>query len=460
MYVFRVPEENPELGETWELFDPIQGKASQAVVIELTEGSPNTAPIVRVMNRLGRRITVARSLFRLNWRFVHEAPNQACWYADRPERCQDKAFFRIQEADGWVWVCTRHIPAGRTVQFPFDRVEERALGTPEVIGCPACHTPTRRAATIDEETEVPVRVCGRCGTNWVRLDLEDSDGVQLVEQVVQAGEALHGRVRNIQAFVGFEAWTVVRRIIQPQVTIQGIPIRQNPVVGPRTVIVTGDSVYVQVPESTGREAPILPAVNSYWIQNRGGRVVEVQRVTIDQTTGGMVTFQVPDQDQPSTLPLRDFFRQFRVDTPKEDDVQILPHEPVPQERPLAGDTWWSWDTKKPVMILRIDTRDEGEGFVRFKGAGLPDMTVPVEDFIKEYQLEPPVPDCQPGEEWIDDTQSKVVRVREIDITRRRISVTNKSGALEHIPLATFASSFVRLERVSVYTRILDGEEDD
>lgn len=459
MYVFRVSSENPELGETWELYDPLQGKASQAVVIELTEGTPNTAPTVRLMNRLGRRVTFARTLFRLNWRFAHEAPTASCWYADRPERCQDKAFFRLLETDGWVWVCTRHIPAGRTVQFPFDRLDERALGTSE-IGCPTCHTPTRTAGsgtTLDEETDVPVNFCGRCGTNWVRLDLEDSDGVRLVEQVAQAAEALHGRVRNIQAFVGFEAWSVVRRVIQPQVKIQGIPVRQNPIIGPRTVIVTGETTHVQVPETTGRDSPILPAVNSYWVQIRGARIVEVQKVTMDQTTGGTVTFQVPGQDQPSTLSLRDFFRQFRVNTPKEDEVQILPHEPIPQERPLAGDTWWSWDTKKPVMVLRVDA--DGE-VVRFKGAGLPDMTIPVEDFIAAYQLEPPVPDCLPGEEWIDDNQSKIVRIREVDMVRRRICVTNKSGAVEFIPLGTFASSFVRLERVSVYARILDAEDDD
>ncbi len=455
--------DNPELGETWELFDPLQGKSSQAVVIELTEGFPSTAPIIRVMNRLGRRTTVARSLFRLNWRFVHEAPNQACWYANRPERCQDKAFFRIlADHDGWTWICTRHIPAGRTVQFPFDRLDERALGTSE-IGCPSCHTPTRSVGSgtiLYTATDVRVNFCGRCGSNWVRLDLEDSDGVRLVEQVAHAGEALHGRARNIQAFVGFEAWTVVRRVIQPQVEIQGIPVRQNQIVGPRTVIVTGESVHARVPETTShasREVPILPAIHSFWVQIRGGRIVEIQKVTVDQTTGGVVTFQVPGQDQPSTLPLRDFFRQFRVNTPKEDEVQTLPHEPLPQERPLAGDTWWSWDTKKPVMVLRVDA--DGE-VVRFKGAGLPDMTIPIEGFIAAYQLEPPVPDCLPGEEWIDNNQSKIVRIREVDMVRRRIGVTNKSGTIEFIPLGTFAASFVRLERVSVYARILDAEDDD
>lgn len=138
-------------------------------------------------------------------------------------------------------------------------------------------------------------------------------------------------------------------------------------------------------------------------------------------------------------------------------MQTLPHEPLPQERPLAGDTWWSWDTKKPVMVLRVDA--DGE-VVRFKGAGLPDMTIPIEGFIAAYQLEPPVPDCLPGEEWIDNNQSKIVRIREVDMVRRRIGVTNKSGTIEFIPLGTFAASFVRLERVSVYARILDAEDDD
>lgn len=461
MYGFIVPADNPELGETWELYDPLQAKASQAVVVETTEGSPNMAPTIRVMNRLGRRITLARALFRLNWRFLHEAPNQACWYAERPEKCRDKAYFRILSDSGWTWICTRHIPAGHTVQFPFDRLDERALGTSE-IGCPNCHTPTRAPGSgteYDEASQLHVNSCGRCGASWVRLDLEAEEGssIRLVEQVAQAAEALHGRVRNTQAFIGFEAWAAVRQVIQPQVHIQGVPLRQNPAIGPRTVLVTGDSVFTQTrtPEPRNQAAPLLPAVGSFWIQIRGGRIVEVLRI---ESSDDVVVFQVPDQDKPSTMRVREFLRQFRVNTPREDEVQILPHEPVHQDRPLPGDTWWSWDTKQPVMILGLKANEVGAEMVRFRGSAIPEMTVPVEDFIQEFQLEPPVPDCLPGEEWIDD-QSKIVRIRSVDMEKRRIVAIGKSGVVELIPLGTFASSFKKLERVSVHARILEEDED-
>lgn len=476
--------ENPQVGETWELYDPAEGRASQAVIVELTGGNSGQASAVRLMNRLGRSFVVPVRSFLLTWRYVYEAVTHPCWY-DQRQGCSRRASLQVNDPSGWVWVCDRHLPAGRQALLPFDRPEDRDNLTASETQCPRCNTAIRfpgSSSERDPDSSVTIQRCGRCGSHWVLLmgRGDDEDGVSLCEQINEAAEALHGRAINVRAIVGFASYRAIRDIIRPSSSVAGTPVQQGPGVGANNVVVIGDrpqtggvrrlggapgSDEPMPPVERRPLSPLTPAVGSIWQEVLGGALVEVVDIQEDRIDRELVVFQAGLEDR-RTLPVREFLARFNVNVrprhpmaepppPTKAEVAIMPG-------PRAGDTWWQITTGRPSLVVAVETDEDDRHHVRLRDVtpDSPTTHLAMDEFVKRFSLDPPDPGCAPGEEWTDDVEGAVLKISEVKLGRREVVGTNRQGQRQVVPLALFMTRYRRVIRRSVYERLLEDDDGD
>lgn len=442
-----MPVDDPQVGETWRLTDPFGQKSQEAVIIHARPGRPDSAAALVLMNRLGRRVTVARTLFTLSWHFQHEAhkPDWACWYTTRPERCVQTAYFQVQGAEGWVRVCPEHIPAGQTVLLPHETPSNRALLAE--VGCPICQATIRAPGIVSESTEaLPITICGRCHQRWVRIDVDSTNARQttVLEQIVRAAATIDGPV---QAMVGFEAWSVIRPR-GSNVALQDITLVQSPRIGPRTIIVTN----APAPKHLQSGTTMTPAIGSIWRQIKGDRLAEILRIETDLVCGTRVVLQLADQSEPTTLPIREFASRFMTGSQYDAEVQVVAGPPDRRARPILGDTWWSREARRPVLVMSAAFDEIGNEVVKFQD-GSTETVLSTNMFLEQFQIEPPLPECQVGEEW-NNREPNALVITGIDMAHRQIHGA-RLGVPEVVSLATFVLQFTKVVRRTVYDLIDD-----
>lgn len=454
-----MPVDQPQVGETWELYDPTTEKASQAVVVELRFGTPLAAEAVRLVNRLGRSMVIPTRSFLQMWRFAHDATEHTC------VTCSNQACFQTNDDQGWVWICERHLRLGAQALLPADRPQDRDLLLVGDLHCPHCNTTSSypgSGAECDPETLVVVHRCGRCGSQWALIlgAGQDDDGLVLSESVTSAAEALHGRVLNIRAIVGHAAWAAIRRVIRPATHIAGVPVQQGPNIGALTVIVIGSRVStggvqrlggVQITRTPVEPVPILPGIATIWRNHLGGPLVVVRE--LQETAGGHdVLFS--DGEATHRLDARDFVRNYGIShTPIEATAPAPRPPPEGSPAPRPGETWWfRGPATRPVFVLAVNVNEAGSQAISYKDMAEATATASVAEFLTKFSFDPPDPGCAPGEEWVDH-QGTVFRIDEVRLGRREIVVSSTTSTRGVVPLALFVTRFRKLVRKSVYSHL-------
>lgn len=486
-----MPTNDPRAGETWELFDPSTERASQAVILTILHQPFQSGPgTVRLMNRLGRTIVVPMNSFLISWQYLHEAIQHSCWYRDRTPRCDRMASLQVNDPSGWVWVCDQHLPAGQQALLPFDNPRDRDNITALENQCPRCNTSLNTPGSgseVDPETEIVLQRCGRCGSQWATFLARgnDDDGLTLSEGITAAAEALHGRATNIRAIVGFTAFTAIRRVIQPASHVVGTPVQQGNNIGANTVIVIGDRPVtggrsaatnftvtqddrpirggdVSQREIERRPDPLMPAVGSIWQAVLGAALVEVVDIRREAPGREVVVFSVgTDPEDRSELSLREFLGRYTLNgRPRLRPGDPHPMAPLPEKgptKPRAGDTWWHRRTGKPAFILAVEFDTDGRNIVRFNDAG-PAVPLELEEFLAAYTIDPPDPGCKAGEEWVDD-KGDLIKIEEVRLPRREVVGLNAKGLKTTVPLALFMARYRQVIRRSIYSRLVDDDDD-
>lgn len=457
-------------------------RASQAVIVEISQPRPETAGTVRLVNRLGRAIVIPTRSFLQTWRYVHEAITHDCGYSNRPQGCDRRASLQVNDRSGWAWVCDRHLPVGHQALLPFDMPVDRDNLTTLENQCPRCNTAMTAPGSgteVDTETGVVVQRCGRCGSQWVSLmgRGEIDDGLSLCEQITDAAEALHGRVANVSAIVGFNAWASIRRIIQPASHVAGTPLRQTSSgVGANNVIVIGDRPTTGVQRLSGlpslaptptAEAPVerrplsplTPAIGSIWQDVHGAQLVEV--IAIQQEFDReVVVFRIgPSEEDSASLPVRTFLGRFTLNGRPRSQPIPLPPMPATAPGPRSGDTWWQRRVGRPVFIVGVETDDDGRHLVHYKDNNGPSVPITMTEFLDSFTIDPPDPGCAVGEEWVGE-DGNVFRIDEIRLARREIIGSTATTPRMMVPLAIFMTRYRKLVRRSVYDRLREDDDDD
>lgn len=480
-----MPADDPQIGETWELQDPVAESASQAVVVEVAPQRRETAALIRLVNRLGRSIVVPTRSFLQTWRFLHEAVTHDCWYSNRPQGCDRRASLQVNDRNGWVWVCDRHLPVGHQALLPFDMTGDRDNLTVLEDQCPRCRTPmgTPGSGTeCDSETGIVVQRCGRCGAQWVSLlgRGEPDEGVPLCEQITDAAEALHGRVVNVSAIVGFTAWAAIRRIIQPASHVAGTPLvgPSRGGLGANNVIVIGDrpgsAVGVQrlsglpslaptpaaeAPVERRPLSPLTPAIGSIWQEVHGAQLVEVMDIQEDPIDREVVIYRVgPNEGDSASLPVRTFLGRYTLNGRPRSQPVPLPPTPAVAPGPRAGDTWWQRRVSRPVFVVGVEFDEEGRHLVRYKDVG-PPVAIEMNEFLGAFTIDPPEPGCVVGEEWADEA-GVVLKIEEVRVGRREVIGSTATTSKMMVPLAIFVTRYRKIVRRSVYERLLEDDDDD
>lgn len=407
-----MPADNPLVGETWEMVDPVTGEAAQAVVSE-TNAAHNS---VRLIARLGRRLAMPQRSFLMTWHFVQEAPNHVCAHG----ACDNPGFLQVHDLGTWVMVCPDHLPAHVVPLLPTDSTEGG------LDHCPLCRASTHSSTSNSHEVEgVVIEHCGSCDCYWVNIlantDEEDPYTAEL-ERGVLFGEAigdvaplLEQRGLRVRGVLGPVAWAALRRTTgtnstgdhTSKLSYQGVELTIEPRLSSLLVLI-GDRAKTGIQRlggTPGREAPNtvigVPERGTLWTPLDGGARVQVSDVQIGATAGG------PGQ----RMTVR---------------ARVVPTADAP--------------TREIVL-------------------GLQEFLALYQQFVsrppdKNPKSEPPP--CEVEEEWVSPENALVVVSQIVD---GGITIRHENGALQTIPTYIFRTRYRKAPpRRSVYQRLMDDDD--
>jgi len=250
-----MPADNPLVGETWEMVDPVTGEAAQAVVAEIDSGA------VRLIARLGRRLAMPRRSFLTTWHFVQEAPNHVCAHGT----CENPGYLRVDDLGTWVLVCQDHLPAWVQPLLPTDDPENSSLDR-----CPLCRSSTRGSGSNAHEVEgVMLQHCGSCDCYWVSVEVESDEedtqaaefdrGVQLGEAIGDVTPLLEQRGLRVRGVIGQRALVALQRTVggaglsqENKPSFQGVELTVEPRLN-FTLVLIGDRARTGIQRLGGRQ---------------------------------------------------------------------------------------------------------------------------------------------------------------------------------------------------------------
>jgi len=389
-----MPADNPLVGETWEMVDPVTGEAAQAVVSEIDDGA------VRLIARLGRRLAMPRRSFLMTWHFVQEAPGHVCAHGT----CDNPAFLRVDDLGTWVMVCPDHLPAWVQPLLPTDDPESNSLDR-----CPMCRASTHGSGSnVHEVDGVLIQHCGSCDCYWVALasSSEEDDpivatlehGIQLVEAIANTAPLLEQRGLLAQGNAGAVAWSRLTHTLDAEVSgnemsVQGVKVRLVPQLGEFLVLVgSRPKTGVQRLGGTpGRQAPTgtvlgVPERGSFWTNiddHAQVRVVDVQISEVANGPGQRMTVKAHTTTMPSKeieLGLQEFLGRFQQRVSDQSTERRRPPEPPPCD---VGDEYISPENAH-VEVSEVTTNSV---VVKHEHGGL--QTLPTYIFSTRYRKAPP-----------------------------------------------------------------------
>lgn len=449
-----MPQGSPQLGETWELANPVAGAAEQAVIVEMRPES-----ITLLSQRTGRRVAVPDRSFRLTWQFTRASQPRSCEHED----CQARAVINAPNplTGGSQWVCADHI--GRLETGPGR--------------CPSCGMNEPEAPEEGEEGLL-IHECGRCHRQWV-VEIgqgETTDGLVLGEHIADIVEHFEaGGEFIVRCRLGRTALANLRRSVgnlgndvdNPQ--FMGVQLTADDAFGSNNaVLIAYPANEVRNVQSLGGGSarivggglatdPEQPRIGSRWqrdIQDVAAErtyteIVIVTDVRTDMTTGIMVAFETEGGDNSNTRSLREFLQDYEPEAQR----LVFGHHKRPSdpENPALNETWWDTESRKPITIVRLE-----KGRVRFRmDSGRPASMAKV-DFLKLYKPHPIAPECKPGEEY-EDTKGIVVTVTDLNDTDCIVSVEGKDGGTFVIAYWEFDDRYKKIARKTTYERLMEDD---
>jgi len=396
-----MPADNPLVGETWEMVDPVTGEAAQAVVAEIDSGA------VRLIARLGRRLAMPRRSFLTTWHFVQEAPNHVCAHGT----CENPGYLRVDDLGTWVLVCQDHLPAWVQPLLPTDDPENSSLDR-----CPLCRSSTRGSGSNAHEVEgVMLQHCGSCDCYWVSVEVESDEedtqaaefdrGVQLGEAIGDVTPLLEQRGLRVRGVIGQRALVALQRTVggaglsqENKPSFQGVELTVEPRLN-FTLVLIGDRARTGIQRlggTPGRQTPErqtttlgVPERGTLWTALQGGPRVQINDVQISRAAGGpgqRMTVKAHTVEAPSReieVGLQEFlslYAQVKPEGASDAAPQKLRREPPPCE---IGEEWISPEDKY-VEVAKIS---ETVIIVRHE-EGLA-QTIPTYIFRTRYRKAPP-----------------------------------------------------------------------
>lgn len=441
----------------------LTGRVIQSVVCEVRNiyRTGQSAMQVALLNRLGRKVSIATQSFLQTWRFISANEPHPCSSPD----CDRPAWLRMNASE-WRWVCDRHLPSGRVALLPQDPADANLAVVPEE--CPRCSrplatTPGTRSEAVSEEdpfaSQIVAWFCGACESAWVPLYAKNDpeDGVRLCEEIIAASSVLEELGHQAIALAGTTAYAAIRSIAKPHNHVTGVPYNLSNKLAALNVVVLNHRT-----ATTTASARMRPAIGSTWSARKDGELVEVLAVSTDSEE--VVWRGTVSSRQTTTL--KEFLANFTTGSARE-TVAVMGSRPKPRVPPpgcpRAGDTWWNFATQQPVFIVRVEVDDEEGTRIHFQDGSRNAFPALVEDFLKEYTFEPPSLGCAPGQEWIDEI-GRLFKVSEVRLDSREIvGETMPEGQRRVVTMAMFQTQFRRLIRKSAHALVdedIFGDEPD
>lgn len=184
----------------------------------------------------------------------------------------------------------------------------------------------------------------------------------------------------------------------------------------------------------------------------------------------MVRFS-DQEDNIQALPVRMFLGRYRLENETDlvtsipyaqDIVESVKPEDLEDPHPRISETWWHKKTTQPVFITAIEVDLEKGTHITFRGGINPSERLTQEAFLEQYEYSPTAPPCEPGEEWFGDGESVIIQ--EVVMERREVIVIKKNAETprvkKNLSFPLFLGKYKKIERVSVYDRILGDDFED
>lgn len=371
-----MPVNNPMVGETWEMTDPVSGQPAQAVVISLTDTA------VRLMSRQKRTLNFPLRSFHLTWRFLREAPVQSCAYAG-----------------SWVWVGHAHLPIHARPLLPVDNnfnAWSSSGALPE--NCPSCSTSIGSEGYSHREVEGQViHRCGSCNIVWVQRTLPESENLGLDggEAILDLATVLEREGFGARALVGQDVWTSILRLLGPVgviVTVAGVEVQMH-TGDPRSIILLGDrpgrghrTGIQRLGGQPDRTSATIPDIGSLWQDCQSGRVMRVDQIRFATLTGQAgrqirIEGTLTDSDRtPIEVWLEDFVKSY---TPC---GTSLDRQCPPGNLDLDCSVGEAWEDSRGVQLKVTKV---GADFVEGQLESSGQIIVPVATFRSKYKKVPP-----------------------------------------------------------------------
>lgn len=365
-----MPFGNPNVGETWEVTDPVTNQPSQAVVTEVGE------TFVRLLSRQQRRIAFPTRSFHLMWRFIQEAPAQSCAFSG----CASRGYLQVNDLGRWVWVCQAHIPPHTRILLPADNRFETAGESGQ---CPSCGNPVGSAGSSHRELEGhTVHRCGACNTLWVQESIAETEEAALRSREIirELTYLLENEGQPIKVFVGRMVWGFLQEL-GPVQDIAGAEILLHEGGDPLSVTVVGSHVRpLRVQRLGGQpDRQNIPEEGSLWQDCQSGKVMQVAQIrfaTLIGQSGRQVRVEgtVVEDGSPVEVWLEDFVKTYSPYKLHTED-NILP---------CAVGEFWADSADRRVEVTGFD----GDYVVIKLDSGNP-AVVPVKTFKDKYKKVPP-----------------------------------------------------------------------
>ena len=432
MYGSRVPANDPQVGETWQLGNNFGDPAELAVIVETTDNR------ITLVSRLGRRLAVPRQSYGM-WTFVRDAPTNVhgCFQTG----CGAQAWLRTPEIsrDGsvrrWRWVCGMHVVVGNQVLLPSDNPDE--VEAARLDECPACGSPRHNPADVPEGLPFSVRSCLRCNRLWTLLigQGSEADGVNLGENIRDVVEALESEGEyQVRVRIGRVAFAALRRAVGRLGMDPGHPH----LVG--TQLIRDDSF--------GSNNAVCIAYLAHEV--RGVQRLGGQPSSDDAQTNPPVIDIEPTGSTPNPVARQATGAESILEAEDERILETIDRIAT-SPQPRKDDVWWEREQNMPATITKVD----GE-MISFRRRDGLTGTLAKERFQTDYRTDAPTPKCKVGEEW-EDSQGTSIIVTEVDTDSACIYVRNPNGSPFVIPVWEFGDNYKKLERKTVYERLLDDD---
>lgn len=389
-----MPENNPQVGETWEIINPSTSTPEQAVIGSFTPTA------VRLISRLGRVISFPHRSFELSWKFAHGLQDHDC------KACPNPGYLQIEEAGVWVWVCEEHLPPEQNrIRLPGDNPRNLESLPGGISQCPNCQLAIRDDRPFDAGSFTCHRCLG-CNHIWTLLLGRGipEDGLNLSEMIIDVADALHGRVMSLEALVGSAALSAIQRAVGDRswrsgAHIGGVHVTSASRFGSLSVVIVG-------PSGTAN------------VSRLGG---------------------IPDRGH--------------VHNEKDADEQLAKMD----GQPKPGDTWFHSTAGTPAYVHNLDATPEGDPFVIFReDPSEPASNLLLKDFLSEYTFQEVPPPCQVGDELVKSTDDSLWIVTEMTPDAHQAVVRSKGGRRIPLTFHEVRLHYRTLVRKSAYEHLLGG----